>query len=426
MGGIVHITSASPSAAGVVAYDMHRFLLDSGRASIIVTPVADGDDPTIHGLHRSESARRIYEVRRRALRKFNGARVFFGERNPEFHFNVYAEEKYYSTRKFLNAVPADTRSIVVHFTTGFISMGQVATIARERNASVYLLMMDMAPLTGGCHYSWDCSGYTYGCGRCPALYSNDEEDLSRLQFRSKAAALEGVEAHAIAGSEWQYRQARGSLLFRSKTVHKLLLAVDPSRFRPGDEIGARHALGLPKDSRCILFGAQYLNERRKGMHLFAEMLKMLRSYLDEGIASQCVLLIAGKGDVSAVRNSGFEYRHFGSVTLDRMLILYRAATVYVCASIEDSGPTMINQAMMSGTPVVAFEMGVAPDLIVNGETGFRVPLADTESMAIHTAKILQSDAEVKAGWRKTCRDLALEKCNPDTQMRALVRILDGE
>jgi glycosyltransferase involved in cell wall biosynthesis len=404
---------------------MHRFLINAGRKSKIITRVASGDDPTVHGFHRTESESRRYSIRRRILRKLRMAYVFRGERDPEFHFDVYAEEEYYPIRKFLAAIPEDTAAIVVHFYSSFINSRQLAEIAQHTSATIYWLMMDMAPLTGGCHYAWQCKGYTTGCGNCPALHSDETEDQSLSQFWLKSASLEGIDVRIIAASEWQFRQAKSSLLFRNRKIHKVLTAVDPAIFYPSDPRETRLELGLPAEGKYILFGSHYLNERRKGLDLFAAALQKLNDYLDVGYTEQVMVIIVGNGDLSVVSNSGWPYHHFGIVAHEIMAKIYRAATVFVCASIEDSGPTMINQAMMSGRPVISFEMGVALDLVIDGMTGHKVPVSDTDEMARRIASIIQSDELTLATLSETCRKVALTKCDPVRQMCELETIIYG-
>ena len=49
---------------------------------------------------------------------------------------------------------------------------------------------------------------------------------------------------------------------------------------------------------------------------------------------------------------------------------------------------MIPEAQLCGTPVVAFEMGGAPDLIRNGINGQLAPLRDTAALAQAMATLL--------------------------------------
>ena len=68
---------------------------------------------------------------------------------------------------------------------------------------------------------------------------------------------------------------------------------------------------------------------------------------------------------------------------DRRVIMLRMedSATSVHLSIEDSGPMMINESIMCGTPVVCFDMGVARDLVHTGRTGYRAALRDSSDLA---------------------------------------------
>jgi glycosyltransferase involved in cell wall biosynthesis len=102
---------------------------------------------------------------------------------------------------------------------------------------------------------------------------------------------------------------------------------------------------------------------------------------------------------------------------------YKAADVFICPSIEDSGPMMINQSLMCGTPVVSFEMGVAFDLVITGETGYRVKLKDTNDMAKGIMNILALDKISYGKMSDNCRKLALDLCSPEVQTAKIEQIL---
>ena len=67
---------------------------------------------------------------------------------------------------------------------------------------------------------------------------------------------------------------------------------------------------------------------------------------------------------------------------DRIVALvYKAADVFACPSIDDFGPMMINESVICGTPVVAFRSGVAPDLIRSDSLGYLANKFDSDDFS---------------------------------------------
>ena len=60
----------------------------------------------------------------------------------------------------------------------------------------------------------------------------------------------------------------------------------------------------------------------------------------------------------------------------KLNLLYRAADVLVCPSLNCFGPHIVTEALLNDLPVVAFDSGVAQDSIVNGVNGYLVPCYD--------------------------------------------------
>jgi len=135
------------------------------------------------------------------------------------------------------------------------------------------------------------------------------------------------------------------------------------------------------------------------------------------------LLSAGNAiDFAPARSRGFALVELGYINMAALARCYAAADVFACPSIEDSGPMMINESMMSGTPVVAFRMGVVEDLLEDGSTGRIVPLGDVSAYARALADVLDWDPARAALARAGCRETALAKCLPERQLASFVDI----
>jgi glycosyltransferase involved in cell wall biosynthesis len=258
------------------------------------------------------------------------------------------------------------------------------------------------------------------CGNCPGLYSSDPLDISHKNLLFKKDFLDKVNIHVLAGSEWQYQQARLSTLFKNKPIHKLLLPINPSVFKPVDKAKLRLDLKVNPDKKVIFFGAVGLSEMRKGMHFLIESLDKLKELVsrsDSGLGDKILLLIAGRGFDAIAGSLPFESQYLGYLDNNYGIAsAYQAADVFLCPSIEDSGPMMINQSIMCGTPVVSFEMGVALDLVITGETGYRARFKDRSDMAQGIYNILNLSTTDYNKLSIQCRNLGVKSCSPEIRI----------
>ena len=128
------------------------------------------------------------------------------------------------------------------------------------------------------------------------------------------------------------------------------------------------------------------------------------------------LIIAGDGilmnDLKKLAKSlGFENRvtFFGMASPEEVGWLYDVADVFVCPPIIDSkGFTenlckVIPEAMESGLPVVATNVGGVPEIVQHKKTGLLVEQKDPESLAKAISLILDDDklkTELVSGSKK--------------------------
>ena len=144
-------------------------------------------------------------------------------------------------------------------------------------------------------------------------------------------------------------------------------------------------------------GSANLNEKRKGMSVLVEAVPMVKH-------KDVVFLVAGRENVfSSLTNTVF-IGHVDMVTLAKA---YQAADVFVCPSLEDSGPQMLNMAVMSGVPAVAFPVGSALDLIKTGETGYLASFDSAADLAIGMDNLLDLSVSDYEKLSKNCRNLAM-------------------
>lgn len=339
-----------------------------------------------------------------------------------FEFNE--KKKFYKTKNLLKKAELNPDIIIILFAKKFINTKNIYEFYERTHAKIYWLMYDMAPLTGGCHYAWECKGYESHCGNCPGLFSSDPCDITHQNVVYKQNYINRSNIQLIAASEWQYRQAIASSLFRNKKTHKILLSVDPHIFKPVCKEEKKKTLGIPSNKKVIFFGSIELTTVRKGMFYLLASLKILKEKIkDTSIENDVLLVIAGKKIEEIADKLPFEYHSLGLVdNTYGIASAYQIADVFICPSIEDSGPTMVNQSIMSGTPVVCFEMGIALDLVFTGKTGYRAKIKDSEDLAQGLYNILTLQEDDYKELSNNCRELALRECSPQVQIESFEKI----
>ncbi|MBN2396281.1 MAG: glycosyltransferase [Candidatus Atribacteria bacterium] len=331
---------------------------------------------------------------------------------------------YSSTKKILNKTRFKPDAIIVTFMQNFLSFKNIYELNEITNAPVYIYMMDMAPMTGGCHYAWDCKGYLNSCGNCPAMYSVKANDQSRMNWLFKKERILKTNITAVAATEYQYRQLQQGSMFKEKSRYKILLGIDNEIYRPGNKKQARQYFHLPVNRKIIFFGAMSVNSGRKG---YIELIKSLEILKNEMTGWQDVYLaIAGRVSEELRGNMPFDHSFLGYLAHTELALAFQAADLFLSPSVEDSGPMMINQAIMCGTPVVAFEMGVALDLVITGKTGYRAKLKDCRDLATGINYVVNLGDSEYLAMTRNCAELGQKQLLPGNQAKSLIHIFNHD
>jgi len=213
-----------------------------------------------------------------------------------------------------------------------------------------------------------------------------------------------------------------SSLFDEKIKAKILLGVDSNVFKPGNINQARKEIGLPLKKKIVFIGASNIKSRRKGYNELISTLCYLKEILLD--ISNIHLVIAGRCSDDLSKNLQFNYTLLGHLDHEKLAKAFQATDLFLCPSIEDSGPMMINQSIMCGTPVVSFEMGVALDLVITGKTGYRAELGDTEDLAKGVKYILQLSNHDYNKISENCRSMGLQLMDYKIQAARFLKLFN--
>lgn len=275
----------------------------------------------------------------------------------------------------INAMDADV--IHLHWINNeMISIPQIARI----NKPMVWTLHDTWAFSGAEHYPADLSDKRYVEGYTTANNRNRGKDVDRWTWERKVKHWKNTRFMLATPSEWMKECAAQSMLFRNQPVQQVYNPLDLSVFRPIQKSIARQILNLDQDKKYILFGADGgTRQPIKGFDLLAAALPALAAQLDP---AQHRLLIFGASGPGGKQELGFEAQYVGRINDEvTMALTYAAADCMVVPSRIDNLPQTAVEAIASGTPVVAFNIGGLPDIIDHRKYGYLAQPYDPNDLA---------------------------------------------
>ena len=327
--------------------------------------------------------------------------------------NLREEKPPVNERDVVRKIEKKYDLVITLFWEDMITARTLRVVYDKLRCPILIYAVDMFPMTGGCFYFRQCTRYAEQCGKCPALGSKDENDRTRINYRYKKAVYDSIEC-AYLGNSWMLGYVARTDLFNHSLLRKALILINERTFAVRDASQARQRFGIGKEKKFVLFaGAQRITEKRKGFDYLVEAMHLFAQGLSEQERSEAVLLLAGmnKEKTDMQRLFDVEVHELGMLGTEDLALAYSAASVFVSPSVDDAGPSMVNQSLMCGTPVVAFATGVALDLVEEGVSGYRARYRDAADFCRGIRSVHALSPHQYADLRRSCRETALRHCS---------------
>lgn len=383
----------------------------AGKASlrIHIAHLSAGWDSRMFVLNKTSKERNVFKLDRKTSRL---RRVF-----KKIVYTILYRRKYlmYSVldNNHLLKIPkvdSNIDMIFIHWVAGFISPKDIKILHEIYNAPVYWYLMDMAPITGGCHYSYGCLNYVTNCSSCPAarIDLGFTKRIKRLKEKNQEFT------NYVSPNKWVSGQVN---LLKEKSSKIAYIPIDPKVFKPRS-----HQTSNKKVK--ILFGSQNLHDPRKGGKYFIKAMKKLFNLISKDENELYIEVILPGDNVNGdFRNIPFDIKLIKYAKTEMELSnLYQSADIFISCSIEDSGPMMVSEALMSGLPVFAFKTGICEELIIDRENGFKIEIGDTKSLSETLYEVIL-DSKYLDRMKTNARKSAIELFSPDAHIKQVESFL---
>ena len=122
------------------------------------------------------------------------------------------------------------------------------------------------------------------------------------------------------------------------------------------------------------------------------------------------------------RSLGHRVRFLGPTDQAGVRAALEQAQILLLTSHEEHAPMIVAEAMATGRPVVATDVGALADMVAHGETGYLAPRGDAQAVAEALARLL-ADPDHAAALGREAAHRARERFHPQAVADAYLRAL---
>lgn len=315
------------------------------------------------------------------------------------------------TTNILDKISKQYDLILVVFWQHMLSFMTIERLYEKLHCQFQFVGVDYSHMSGGCHFTGDCERYKVGCGYCPSIKYHCKNDVTSWNVKYRKRVYEKVKP-IIYGNQYMMSFYKQSYLLRNERCELLKSAIiDTDLFKPLDSNALKIKYNVPeKKDFIIFFACQNLNDERKGIKYLIKALSLFKEMLDDRCSSVMVIT-AGKGYEELQRFIPFDSVGFGMVPINMLPELFSIASCFVCPSVNDAGPMMVNQSLCCATPVVGFEMGSVYELVKSTGAGISVPIKDSKALAMGLYEMYNMGKDQYHKMKVLARETALNSCS---------------
>ena len=325
--------------------------------------------------------------------------------------------------KVINDIDIKPDLFIAHWTTGFADAETFYRLQQEYKVPFIWYMSDMEPMTAGCHYVFSCNQYKNRCIDCEA-FSKGFHWIPNHYYKQKEKYLRLMDLKIVASSQYMLNMANEASLFKGMKKTVIHRGIDSEIFKPAEDINElRNRWNLREQDIVLFFGAQSINDKRKGMKQLLAALDIVYNRLqsDAEHLNRVKILLAGK-DNGITDRIPFKVEYAGFMkTQEDLSSLYKASDAYICPTIQDSGPMMVSEALMCGVPVLGYKMGVLPDIVIDGITGYLAEVGDVDGLADIIEKFIILRDEEHASMKKDSFEFASNNLTYNKQVEKILK-----
>lgn len=422
---VLIITAPNPYIGpGGGALNLYNGLRERGNECDILTKDEILGHPEILYVYKHKPL--IYSLIIKALKKigaiFRLNYLCVNPHAPHYFFYRLEESPPVKVSRVIKKISKQYNVVHICFWQGLLSFKTVEAIYDKLHCQIHFAGVDYSHMSGGCHFTIDCLRYKIGCGKCPAWDSNQENDFTHKNVEYREHIYKKVRPIVWGNTYMKLFYEQSYLLHGYDRVETAVATIDETLFKPLKTEPLRSKLHVDERKKfIILFGSQNINDERKGFEYLRRAFNILYKKLSKDEINEILLMTIGKNKEEI--SLPFDTQSLGYVSYAQLPEVYSLANLFVCPSVYDAGPLMVNQAIMCGTPVVGFEIGSLLDVVKNKGTGLCAKYKNAQSLSICIEQIyylFKNNNTAYSDMRDACRKVGIAYLSKEKQLNRIL------
>lgn len=323
-------------------------------------------------------------------------------RDETFSFSTHSTLQNYLIKKAIKNYNIDQ----VHLHWGGLGFMPIRAFHGLR-VPLVITVHDYHCFTGGCHIPMDCAKFQASCTNCPLTKSSWARRYIRQSMTRNTQYLKSINPTVIAPSRYAMRRIKGA--HPEIKIEIVPNSLGSFHILNGHNIDTllkvyhSHRMRSKSVATIIVVGVSDTSRQNKGMDILRQTLAGL---YERGIKVKVISI----GD-SFLIDTVYEHLHLRSASSAELIQLYSRADLCVVPSRYETFSQVTLEAIICGTPVVAFGLTGPSEIIEDGISGFLVEPFSAAKFAIKTEEALSHKLS-NIDLVKTCALEAAEKYSP--------------
>ena len=422
---IVHLTNNSLDGVGRAVMRVHERLLSIGVNSQVLVLYNDNNDKYVtslldnkvnYGIESLVNNKLICLMKKISLKVLRHVLI-----KPKFLFNyIYP---WISCNEVLSSIGKDD-VVVLYSTQEMIKSSCLYAISKISSFPVIIRPLDMEPFTGGCHFNYGCTKYKKSCGNCGQLTVPWRYDISYRGLQLKKKVYSDLNCKVITSNKYVKTIAEESAIFNHKSIDVIYMGIEEARYRSVDQRYAREKLNIPLLDKVIIFGCFNFDDPRKGAQILKQsLIKMMLNTDFYKIKDLLHIVTFGRYRNFTFSDLDIRWSHLGTIeSSEKMNNIYRSGDILASPSIDDLGPTIVQEAFLNDLPVVAFDLGVACDLIKDSVNGYLIQPFSVNKFSDALMNVLLNKLKISISANERIKKLK-QKCTVNYEADEYMRMV---